>query len=187
MRIKLPVSAKEREERLAKIPLLKDLANTDDTKSLLELAWEYAEGEVIDADFLEASRLFDQAASLGSKEAILNRARFLHLRKVPEGLRTIRSFAVKGNAGAQFWLAIYHRSNPSRLSQLRSIIWYKRAHLNGNIGALIGMTGVHFSIAPFYAKPVWAAKSVFTMLKVLMTSSKKIEDLYPLLREIKRR
>jgi TPR repeat protein len=188
LRIELPISAKEREERQTKIPLLKDLANTGDTKSQLELAWEYAEGRIIETDFLEASRLFDQAALSGSEEAVLNRARFLQLRKVPEGLRTIRSFAAKGDPRAQFWLAIYYRSHPGKLSQLRSAVWYNRAHLNGSIAALLGLAGVRISIAPFYAKPLWAVRAIFTMLKVLMTSDNKIVDqVAPLLHEIKRR
>jgi TPR repeat protein len=69
----------------------------------LALAWEYARGDVIQVDIANAWYWFERAAGSGQDVAVVNWARFLQLRGVPEGVRALHA---------------------DRLNQLRAVVWY---------------------------------------------------------------
>ena len=176
MQFNIPISAKERAERLAKIPLLKELATAGDVKAQIELAWELAEGKIINADFGEASRLFERAAASGDSYARLNAAHFLYLRRVPDGLRSIRVFAREGNVTAQFWLGGHYRSSARRINQLHAAAWFKRAAINGSIGASFAFSGQQIRIAPIYLKPILAIRAIVLFCNTVFNSASPIES-----------
>lgn len=176
MRIDVPISVEERKERFASIPRLERLAELGDVKSQINLAWEYAEGQIIDADFGKAGRLFEQAAASESEEALLFNARFLQLRRVPKGMREIREFAKSGNFKAQFWMARYYQGYAGRISQLRAAVWFKRSHKNGSIGAKAGLLGQCFRLAPFYKKPILIAQVLILLFRILASQDKLNEE-----------
>ena len=190
MRIEVPIFTKEREQRLAQIPHLQDLAVAGDFKAQLQLAWELAEGRVIDADFGEAFRMFEKAAASSDENALLDFARFLHLRRVPDGLRTIRKFALKGNFRAQFWLAQHYQSRRGRINQLRSAVWFRRSQQNGSIGAGFALLGQQVRLASILIKPFIVIKAVIVLCRTMaFTKSDKIieEEVNHLLTRLKRR
>lgn len=160
MQFDVPISAKERSDRLEQIPKLKELSANGDVAAQIKLAWELAEGKIIDADFGEADRLFRRAAASGDQTAKIDAARFLQLRRVPSGMRAIREFALKGDAKAQFWLAGHYQSRAGRINQLRAAAWFKRAAINGSIGARFSFLGQQIRLAPIYLRPILAIKAM---------------------------
>ena len=175
VRIEIPVSAKEREDRLAKIPKLQELSAAGDFRAQQELAWELAEGKVIDADFGEASRLFESAAASGDENALLDLARFLQLRRVPNGLRMIREFARKGNFRAQFWLGQHYQDRRGRMNQLRAAVWFKRSQQNGSIGGRFAFLGQQVRLASIYAKPWLVVKTITIFLRYASRNGSDLE------------
>ena len=175
MRFDIPIFAKERADRLAKIPLLKELAAGGDVKAQIELAWELAEGKIIDADFGEASRLFERAAASGDSYARLNAARFLYLRRVPDGLRSLRLFARDGNFKAQAWLGWHYQSQPGRINQLRAAAWFMRAAINGSMGARFAFLGQQFRLAPIYLRPILVIKALVQLCYIIFNSDSQID------------
>ena len=97
MRLELPHLAEDRAKRRAKMPEWIAAASSGSVDAQLALAWEYARGDAVDADFAAAGIWFDRAAASGDDEALVHRARFLQLRGVPEGVRELRKLAAKGN------------------------------------------------------------------------------------------
>ena len=174
MQFDIPISAKERKDRLAKIPLLRELAADGDVKAQIELAWELAEGKIIKADFGEASRLFERAAASGDSYARLNAAQFLYLRRVPEGLRSIRVFAREGNPAAQFWLGRYYQSRWGRINHLRAAVWFRRAQQNGSIAGRFALLGLEVRLASIFMKPVLVIKTAVTFCKFASLSGSGI-------------
>jgi TPR repeat protein len=89
MRLEFPSFAKDHAERKTKIFQWMAAASAGDVDAQLALAWEYARGDIVECDLVAASNLFDRAAESGQEEARVNRARFLQLRRVPEGFREL--------------------------------------------------------------------------------------------------
>jgi TPR repeat protein len=189
LRLDIPLSAKERKERVAGIATLSAAADDGDVSSQVLLAWEYAQGIVIEADFGKAARLFDQAAASGNEDAQVNRARFLHLRSVPIGLTELRKFAQLGNLKAQFWLAVYYRSQHGILNQKRAAILYRRSRDQGFIGAGLGYIAVQTKLAPLHLKPILVTKALYQILKLVFTNrpDAEIDADYALLNRLKKR
>ena len=190
MQFKIPISAEERSDRLAQIPKLKELSADGDVAAQIKLAWELAEGEIIDADFGEADRLFRHAAASGDQIAKIDAARFLQLRRVPSGIRAIREFAIKGNTNAQFWLGGHYRSRAGRVNQLRAAAWFKRAEINGCIGARFAFSGQQIRLAPIYLSPILVIKVIVQLCSTNFNSGSKIDfelEEAHLLTQLKRR
>ena len=137
MRFELPGFAEDRAERRARLPEWMAAAAAGDVDAQLALAWEYARGEVVDLDIPTAWNWFERAASSGQEEALVNRARFLQLRRVPAGLSELRTLAISGNWKAQFWLARHYQSQAGRLNQLRAVVWFDRSFNSGNRAAKV--------------------------------------------------
>jgi TPR repeat protein len=89
MRMEFPGFA----ERRARIPELMAAAESDNVDAQVTLAWEYARGDVVDPDIAAAWNWFERAAASGQDDALVNRARFLQLRRVPEGVCELRKLA----------------------------------------------------------------------------------------------
>jgi TPR repeat protein len=132
MRFELPGYAENRAKRRASFPEWTTAASSGNVEAQLALAWEYARGDVVLPDITTAWHWFDQAAASGQEEALLQRARFLQLRGVPQGVRDLRKLSTNGNWKAQFWLATYYQAQIGRLNQLRAVVWYDRSLSNGN-------------------------------------------------------
>ncbi|MDP8997920.1 MAG: hypothetical protein M3O03_13115 [Pseudomonadota bacterium] len=150
------------------------MAAAGDVKAQIELAWELAEGKIIDADFGEADRLFRRAAASGDQTAKINAARFLYLRRVPDGLRSLRLFARDGNFKAQIWLGWYYQSQPGRINQLRAAAWFKRAEINGSIGARFAFSGQQIRLAPIYLSPILVIKAIALFCYTIFNSDSYI-------------
>ena len=190
MRFDVPVFAEERRERLASLPSLRAKAARGDVAAQIDLAWELAEGEITEADFVEASRLFELASATGDENARLNRARFLQLRRVPDGIRELRFFAAKGNYKAQFWLGRYYQGMPGRQNQRRAAIWYKRSHRGGSTGGEYAFLGQLMRLAPIYLRPFILAKGLGKFMKLILSSNFNLfseDELLALTRKLKRR
>jgi TPR repeat protein len=175
MQIDFPLSAKERSDRLEQIPKLKELSADGDVAAQIKLAWELAEGKIIDADFGEADRLFRRAAASGDQIAKMDAARFLQLRRVPSGTRAIKEFALKGNTKAQFWLAGHYQQRAGRINRLRALAWLKRAAINGSTAAHFTFLGQQIRLAPIYLKPILVIKVIIQLCYSLFDSSSDID------------
>lgn len=173
MRLELPSLAKDRAERQAKIPEWIAAASSGDVDAQLTLAWEYARGDAIDADLAAAGNWFERAAASGQEEALVHRARFLQLRRVPEGVRELRRLAAKGNWKAQFWLARSYQSQPGRVSQLRAVIWYDRSFRSGNPAGKLGMLAQLTRVAPLPVKVVFASKGLVAVISMIWRMSRQ--------------
>jgi hypothetical protein len=123
---------KSRAERITRLPALTAAAESDDVEAQVVLAWEYASGEIVYPDIATAWRWFERAAASGDENAIVQYARFLQLRRAPDGVRRLRKLAATGNWKAQFCLAQQYQGRPGRLNQLRAVIWFERSFQNGN-------------------------------------------------------
>jgi TPR repeat protein len=177
MRFDLLGFAKYRAQRRGKIPELAAAASSGNVDAQLALAWEYACGDAVDADIRTAWDWFDRAAASGQEEAVVDRARFLQLRGVPEGPRVLRRFAVAGNWKAQFWLARYLGAQAGRASQLRAVVWYNRSFRNGNRAAKLAKLGQLTRIADQPFKAVFAARSLVEAVSFVWRTLLKIEEL----------
>jgi TPR repeat protein len=181
--------AENRTQRRAKISEWRAGAASDDVAAQVNLAWEYARGDVIDLDVATAWRWFERAAASGQEDALVNRARFLQLRGVPEGIRELRQLAAKGNWKAQFWLGQQYQSRPGRLNQLRAAVWFDRSARRGNAAAEVAMLWQLTRIAPLWSKPIFAAKDLIKTVAMIwrMTRGEQEPDVYaPLLYRLKK-
>lgn len=182
--------AQNRAERRGRVPQWMAAAASDDVAAQVSLAWEYARGDVIDPDIPTAWHWFERAAASGEEEALVNRARFLQLRGVPEGIRELRRLAAQGNWKAQFWLAQHYQSRRGRLNKLRAVVWFDRSVKSGNAPAEIAKLAELTRIAPLWSKPFFALKELVTLVATVwrLTRSEQQPDLYaPLLYSLKKR
>ncbi len=175
MRIETYISKEERANRLANIPNLRKRADDGDVPAQIELAWELAEGRIIDADFVSAASYFERAAQSGDETAVLNQAVFLHLRRVPAGTRTIRAFAIRNNALAQFWLGRHYQRSWGHINQLRAAAWYKRSSTNGSIAGQFAFFGQQLRLAPLCVRPLLFAKAVVRLVFLASRAGPQIE------------
>ena len=191
MQLELPGYAEDRAKRRALIPEWITAAASGNVDAQLKLAWEYARGDVVDADMTAARDWFERAAASGQEEALVSRARFLQLRGVPEGIRELRKFAYKGNWKAQFWLARYYESRSGRLNQLRAAAWYDRSLNNGgDHAAKLAKLWQLTRIAPLKSKAIFAGKGIVEAVAVIWRMSRhesQIELYEPLLYGLKNR
>ncbi len=145
--------AQNRAERRARIPQWTAAAASDDVAAQVNLAWEYARGDILGLDVATAWHWFERAAASGEEEALVNRARFLQLRGVPEGVRELRQLAAKGNWEAQFWLGQHYQWRRGRLNKLRAVVWFDRSVKSGNAPAEIAKLAELTRIALFGQSP----------------------------------
>jgi TPR repeat protein len=190
MRLELPHFAEDRAQRRAKMPEWIAAASSGRIDAQLALAWEYARGDAVDADFAAAGNWFERAAASGDDEALVHRARFLQLRGVPEGVRVLRKLAAKGNWKAQFWLAGYHQTRIGRFSQLRAVVWYDRSFKNGNPAANLAKLGQLTRVSPLPSKAVFAGRAIkeaVSLLWQMFRQQRQIDIYEPLLFRLKRK
>jgi Sel1 repeat-containing protein len=162
--------AKDLAKRKAKLAEWKAGAASGDVHAQIMLAWEYARGGVIDRDLRLAAEWFEQAASSGQAEGRVHRARFLQLRRVPEGLRELRELrelAKNGNWKAQLWLGQHYRSRAGRLNKLRAAIWYGRSSKLCEYGEAARL-GVLIGVARLPWKLCFVAKAALWCLAALL-------------------
>jgi TPR repeat protein len=152
--------AENRAARRARIAEWMAAAVADDVAAQVRLAWEYARGDVIDQDVATAWRWFERAAASGEEEALVNRARFLQLRRVPEGIRELRQLAARGNWKAQFWLGHHYRQQNGRFNQLRAVVWFDRSRKSGNAVAKVAKLAQLKRVAPLRSKFIFAVKEI---------------------------
>jgi TPR repeat protein len=169
-----------RAERRAQIQIWMAAAASDDVDAQLSLAWEYARGDVLDLDVATAWHWFERAAASGQEEALVNRARFLQLRGVPEGVRELRRLAAIGNWKAQFWLGQQYRSRRGRLNKLRAVVWFDRSVKSGNAPAEIAKLAELTRLAPLWSKPFFVAKGCIKMVATVwqLTRSEQQPEVY---------
>ncbi|GEM_PF-7090297 len=160
MRLGLSLYDNDRARRRTGIPERMAAAEAGDVDAQLKLAWEYARGDAVDADIVKAWNLFDRAAASGQEEALVNRARFLQLRQVPEGVYELRKLAANGNWKAQFWLAQHYERCEGRLNQLKAVIWYDRSSKNGNAVAKFAKLVQLVRVAPPQSKVSFLTKAI---------------------------
>jgi TPR repeat protein len=166
MRFELPGYAEDRTKRRDSIPEWTIAASSGDIEAQLALAWEYARGDVVAPDITTAWNWFDRAAASGQEEALLQRARFLQLRGVPQGVRDLRKLSANDNWKAQFWLAVYYQAQSGRLNQLRAVVWYDRSLNNGNRAAKLAKFAQLTRIAKQPAKMAFAVRTVITAISI---------------------
>lgn len=173
----LSVYAEDRAQRRAKIPEWAEAAKSGDVKAQLKLAWEYARGDAIDQDIVKAQNLFDRAAESGEEEALVNRARFLQLRRVPMGMLELRRLSAKGNWKAQFWIAQYYQAHADRVSQLKAMVWYDRSLRNGGgTAAELGKQRQRVKVAPLWLKPFFIGKAIAGAFPFVWRATWKSDD-----------
>lgn len=190
MKLELQHLAEDRAKRRANMPEWIAAASSGSVDAQLALAWEYARGDAVDADFAAAGNWFQRAAASGDDEALVHCARFLQLRGVPEGVRELRKLAAKGNWKAQFWFAGYHQTRIGRLSQLRAVVWYDRSFKNGNPAAKLAKFAQLTRITPLPSKAFFAGrliKEAASLLWQMLRQQQKIDIYEPLLFQLKRK
>jgi TPR repeat protein len=160
MRLGFSGRAVDQAKRRAKIQDLMVAAASDHVHAQIALAWHYVRGEFVPVDLVTAANWFERAAASGEEEAVVQRARFLQLRRVPQGQRDLRKFAASGNWKAQFWLAQYYESRTHRVSRLRAVVWYERSSGNGNLVGRAAKFILLTRLAPLASKPIFAAAAL---------------------------
>lgn len=160
MRLGLPGYGEDRAKRRFKVQQLMVAAASDDVDAQLALAWQYVRGEFVPVDLATAGNWFERAASSGAEEAVVQRARFLQLRRVPQGQRELRRLAACGNWKAQFWLAQHYEARRHRISRLKAVVWYDRSFTNGNRVARAAKLILLTRLAPLSSKPMFAAAAL---------------------------
>jgi TPR repeat protein len=188
MQLEFQDSAELRAKRLASIPKLTADASEGDVEAQVALAWEYARGDVVALDIAAAWHWFDRAAASGQKGALTHRARFLQLRHVPEGTRTLRKLAAEGEWQAQFWLARHLQSQPGRVNHLRAVVWFDRSFKNGCPGGNVAKLRQLTRLAPLPAKPVLLARSIvatIAFVRLLARQEKQVELMKPLMYQLR--
>ena len=97
----------------------------------------------------------------------MQRARFLQLRGVPQGVRDLRKLSANGNWKAQFWLATYYQAQIGRLNQLRAVVWYDRSLSNGNRPAKLAKFAQLTRIAKQPAKIAFAVRTLIATISIV--------------------
>jgi hypothetical protein len=115
-----------------------------------------------------------------SRRGRRQRARFLQLRRVPQGQRDLRRLAADGNWKAQFWLAQHYESRRHRVSRLKAVVWYDRSFANGNLVAGAAKFILLTRLAPLLSKPFFAAAALREMARMMraLTPNKQEIDGY---------
>ncbi len=165
------IVAEDIADRKAKLAEWTTRAESGDVGAQIKLAWELARGGATARDLGLAARWFDHAAASGDAEARAHRARFLQLRRVPEGIRELRDLARSGNWKAQFWLGQHYQSRASRLSKLRAAIWFGRSSKPTGVpyGDLAKL-GILVRIARLPGKLLFAAQSAYLAARLIASS-----------------
>jgi len=153
----------DRATRRARVQDLMVAATDGNVDAQIALAWQYVQSDFLPLDLALAGNWFDRAAASGEEEAIVHRARFLQLRRVPQGNRELRRLAASGNAKAQFWLAQHYESRGHRVSALKAVVWYDRSSRNGNLIARMAKSVLLMRLAPLSSKPIFAAAALREM------------------------
>jgi len=153
----------DRATRRARVQNLMVAATSGDVDAQIALAWHYVQSDFLPLDLATAGNWFERAAASGEEEAIVHRARFLQLRRVPQGNRELRRLAGRGNAKAQFWLAQHYASRGHRISRLKAVVWYDRSFRNGNRAARPAKFLLLTQLAPLSSKPIFAAAALREM------------------------
>jgi TPR repeat protein len=117
-------------------------------------------GEFLPRNLAAAGTWLERAAASGDEEAAVQRARFLQLRRVPQGSRELRNLAARGNWKAQFWLAQHYEARAHRISRLKAVVWYDRSFRNGNLLARTAKFALLARLAPLTSKPMFAAAAL---------------------------
>lgn len=167
MRLRFPEYAEDRATRRSRVQGLIVAAAGDDVDAQIALAWQYVRGEFVPVDLGTAGHWFERAAVSGHEEAVVQRARFLQLRRVPQGQRDLRRLAALGNWKAQFWLAQHYESRRHRVSRLKAVVWYDRSFSNGNLVARVAKFILLMRMAPLLSKPVFAAMALREMARTI--------------------
>lgn len=178
MRLGLPGYFEDRATRRSRVRDLMVAADDGNVDAQIALAWHYVQSDFVPLDFGAAGSWFERAAASGEEEAIVHRARFLQLRRVPQGNRELRRLAVSGNAKAQFWLAQHYASRAHRVSRLKAVVWYDRSFRNGNRTARAAKFVLLMRLAPLLAKPIYVAAVLRDMAFRCLASSGPRMDRY---------
>jgi TPR repeat protein len=180
MRLGLAGYSEDRATRRSKVEGSMVEAAGDDVHAQLALAWQYVWGEFVPVDLGAAGQWFERAAVSGHEEAVVQRARFLQLRRVPQGQRDLRRLAADGNWKAQFWLAQHYESRRHRVSRLKAVVWYDRSFANGNLVAGAAKFILLTRLAPLLSKPFFAAAALREMARMMraLTPNKQEIDGY---------
>jgi TPR repeat protein len=150
----------DRAKRRSRVHDLIVAAAGGNVEAQIALAWHYVRGEFVPRSLAKAGTWLERAAASGEEEALVQRARFLQLRHVPQGNRELRSFAACGNWKAQFWLAQHYETRPHRISRLKAVVWYDRSSGNGNLVARAAKFMLLTRLAPLLSKPMFAAAAL---------------------------
>lgn len=153
-------NTEDRAKRRSRVHDLMAAAAGGDVEAQIALAWQYVKGEFVPRSLAKAGTWLERAAASGEEEAIVERARFLQLRRVPQGSRELRSFAARGNWKAQFWLAQHYEARAHRISRLKAVVWYDRSSKNGNLLARVAKFVLLTRLAPLSSKPMFAAAAL---------------------------
>jgi len=176
MQLGLSAYVEDRATRRARVQNLMVAAADGNVDAQIALAWHYVQSDFIALDLAAAGTWFERAAASGSEEAIVHRARFLQLRRVPQGNRDLRRLAASGNPKAQFWLAQHYQSRAHRISRLKAVVWYDRSFRNGNRAARAAKFALLVQLAPLLSKPIYAAAALRDMaLRCLAASSPRMD------------
>ena len=190
MRLELPELPSVLAKRRARIPEWMAAASGGNVAAQVALGWEYARGDVVELDLTTALGWFDRAAASGDEEALVNRARFLQLRHVPDGNRQLRKFAASGNWKAQFFLAQTFQFQHGRRNQLKAIAWFKRSASNGNLLAGLMKYVQLTRVARWPAKISFIAGTVVSIGRLIFQLSRRevlLEKYEPLMFKLKSR
>jgi TPR repeat protein len=171
-----PGEAEAREKRCARIPEWTAAAAADEVDAQLALAWEYLRGDVVVSDIVTAWHWFDRAAASGREDALMHRAHFLQLRRVPQGIRELRTLAARNYWPAQYCLGRHYQTQCGRINQLRAAAWFHRSFKNGNPGGSLAKAGQMVRLAPFWLKALFAARSIAEFFRTFMRLYKQEEN-----------
>jgi hypothetical protein len=174
----------DRAKRRSRVHDLMAAAAGGSVEAQIALAWHYVRGEFVPRSLVKANTWLERAAASGEEEAAVQRARFLQLRRVPQGSRELRGFAARGNWKAQFWLAQHYEARPHRISRLKAVVWYDRSSGNGNLVARAAKFMLLTRLAPMLSKPMFAAAALREKALALrrLTASRRRTGRYDALR-----
>jgi hypothetical protein len=184
MRLGLAEYAEDRATRRSRVQDLMVAADGGNVEAQVALAWQYVRGEFLPHNLAAAGAWLERAAASGEEEAAVQRARFLQLRRVPQGNRELRIFAARGNWKAQFWLGQHYEARQHRISRLKAVIWYDRSSRNGNLLARTAKFVLLARLAPLPSKPIFAAAALREMALTLrrLTPTRRRAGRYEALR-----
>jgi len=177
-------NTEDRATRRSRVQDLLVAAEGGNVEAQVALAWQYVRAEFLPHNLAAAGTWLERAAASGEEEAVVQRARFLQLRRVPQGNRELRDFAARGNWKAQFWLGQHYEARQHRISRLKAVVWYDRSAGNGNLLAKTAKFVLLARLAPLPSKPIFAVAALREMALVLgrLTPSRRRAGRYEALR-----